>query len=613
MDLANLNDTCPGNLQGVSRYLFLALITNFVDSKCKLGSIQQYNENYASYLQDGDEFDFIVIGSGSGGSVVANKLSENPNWKILVIEAGGYPSATSDIPALLFTLQGTDEDWQYKTEPSETSCFGFKNEQCRWPRGKALGGSSVLNVMLYIKGNKRDYDRWEQMGNVGWGWDIVQHHFKQLENVQHPNVSSKYGREGFMTLTKYSMGLPVMNAIRETLKEQDFPILQEENPTNPLGTLETFVCINNGMRYNTGKAFLGTVKNRPNLYTTLHSLVEKIIIDPETKTATGVQIRIEDKILTVKSKKEVIVSAGTINSPQLLMLSGIGPRHVLERLDIEVIQDLPVGANLQDHFLNMGFFITFNPDGGIAENTMDLLSQYFLYQQGTLATVGTTNIWAFINTKNDSEYPNVQHHFIFHPANDKFPTNSLMNAMGVKDEILQSLLDVSNNTPGLSICATLLNPKSTGKILLRSKNPEDKPIIHSGYLTEGEDLEVMLESIRFMENVLDSPILQKYNPKIEKLHLPACHQYVFRSDNFWKCTLRYLGTSCFHPVGTCKMGPEGDPTAVVDSKLKVHGIHRLRVVDASIMPKIVSGNTHAPTMMIGHKAGVMISDEWSNE
>jgi choline dehydrogenase len=617
MDIGpSLVDSCPGNLQGLSSYLFISLINNLLSSKCKLGNRDLYNEDYAPSLRDGDEFDFIVIGSGSAGSVVSNKLSENKNWKVLVLEAGGYASALSDIPGMMYYLQGTNEDWQYKTEPSPDSCLGFKNGQCKWPRGKVFGGTSVFNAMLYIKGYRKDYDQWAELGNEGWEWDTVKKHFKDIENVQDSNASDKYGRNGFMMLTKYNSVLgDLAEAMREAFADLGFLNLEEEDPTYPMGTLEAYQCNKEGIRYNAAKAFLGKVKQRKNLFTALNSFVTKILIDPQSKTATAVEVKIGQRVLKLKAKKEIILSAGAINSPQILMLSGVGPKKDLQNLQINVLKDLPVGYNLEDHMINLGTYVTFSPKCCKEENFQDELYQYFMHQKGILSTSGIMNFWNFFNTRNNSQYPNIQNHFFFFPLNHVSFLEQLVEATGTKPEIVAGSMEIFRNRPTVIIGNTLMNPESKGRLLLKSKNPEDKPIIHSGYFTDknGEDLQILLESIRFSEKLLETPQLKKYDPQIVKLNLPECDKYEYRSDDYWKCSLRHLTSTLYHPTGTCKMGPLDDGTAVVDSKLRVHGIKNLRVADASIMPIIASANTHAPSMMIGFKAGLMITEQWSNK
>uniref|UniRef100_A0A6P7FPQ9 Glucose dehydrogenase [FAD, quinone]-like n=1 Tax=Diabrotica virgifera virgifera TaxID=50390 RepID=A0A6P7FPQ9_DIAVI len=597
MDIGSLlQDTCPGNLQGMSGYFFLTLLNSLLSSKCKLGNTNDYTEDYAPRLKDGDEFDFIVVGSGSAGAVVANKLSENPNWKVLVLEAGGYPSATSDIPALIFSGP-QEEDWQYRAEPSPLSCLGFRDGQCVWPRGKGLGGTSILNAMMYIKGNKRDYDTWEKLGNAGWGWDTVKEHFKKLENMQPKGVSDQYGRDGYMSLNRYPSDHPIASELHEAYKKMELPLLNEENPTNPLGTLTAFQCIKDGIRFNTGRAFLGQVKSRSNLMTALHSFVQKVIINRKSKSATGVQVEVGEKIINVKVKKEVIVSGGSVNSPQLLMLSGVGPKHHLEKVNVNIIKDLPVGKHLEDHGLHFGFFVKFNPEIQLVNNQIDTIYKYFAHQQGNLGSLMITNIMSFINTKNDSQFPNLQHHYFLFPMNDTLIASTFPPAIGLKDEILANINDAIKEKSVLAITSTILNPKSHGQILLKTNNAKDKPLIYPEYFSDqnDEDIRVMLESLRFLENLIETPPLKKYDPQIVQFNLPECEKFEFRSDDYWKCSIRYLTSSAFHPTGTCKMGPKDDGTAVVDSELRVFGINNLRVADASIMPNIVSANTHAPS------------------
>ncbi|CAH1107817.1 unnamed protein product [Psylliodes chrysocephalus] len=616
MDLsAGLVDSCPGNLQGVEGFLFLTLLNTLMAGKCNIGSVEPYPKNYGPELKDDEEFDFIVVGSGSAGSVVANKLSENKDWRVLVLEAGGYPSATSDVPGLLFSLETTNEDWQYKTEPTSTSCLSFKDQQCRWPRGKVLGGTSVLNAMLYVKGNKRDYDHWAELGNTGWDWDNVKDYFKKLENLEGLEDSEQFGRDGYLDLSKYDSGEPIKYALFEAYKLLGYPNLDEENPLKPLGILDVTTNIKNGLRINAAKAFLGKIKKRTNIFTSLNSSVRKILIDPNTKVATGVQVKIGERILKIRAKKEVIISGGTINSPQILMLSGIGPKEHLESVGIKVVKDLPVGENLEDHFV-APFDIALSPEAIRAAHPLDQLYNYFTHQSGIFATVHVTNSLGFINTKADSSvYPNLGLHHFFYAADDKYLIPEYTRVSGLNDQISIDRLEATKAGPGMLFLVTLLNPKSKGKLLLKSKNPDYHPLIYSGYLTDadGEDVRTVLEGIRFLEKLIETDPIKKLKPQQIKLKLPACDKHEYNSDEYWECIMRHLGSTIYHPTGTCKMGPKDDGTAVVDSRLKVHGIKNLRVVDASIMPKLVSANTQAAAMMIGYKAGVMIVEDWMKD
>ncbi|XP_072381726.1 glucose dehydrogenase [FAD, quinone]-like [Diabrotica undecimpunctata] len=606
MDLTNtLHDSCPGNLQSVSGYLFLTLINSLLESKCQLGLTEVYNDNYGPLIKDGDEFDFVIVGSGSAGSVLANKLTENPEWRVLVLEAGGYPSASSDIPATFASLQGTDEDWQYKMEPSDTACLGFKDGVCRCPRGKVLGGTSTINAMMFIEGNSRDYDQWAEMGNTGWDWSNVKEQFQRLTQSI-PECKNKY-----------HSGEPIINALIEANELLGYKSQEEYNPEDPIGTVTGNVCIQNGQRQNNAKVFLGKYKDRKNLYVATHSFVEKILVDPVTKTASGVMVRIHGKTLSVQATKEVIVSSGAINSPQLLMLSGIGPRENLGEVGIHLIKELPVGENLQDHLIHIGFDIALSLDSILPEHKtekiLDQLYEYFMHQTGYMSTIGTINYWTFINTKNDSEFPNIQYHHSFFGQHDNVMVPTVFSkAMGVNDDVLKSKLEYLNSSNLLAIFPTLLNPKSFGKVILKNKNPRDHPLIFNGLLSDknDEDLNTMLEGIRVLEKLIETSPVKKFHPQIAKLNLPACDKYEFRSDDYWRCSIRYLSTHIYHPTSTCSMGPKDDGTSVVDPRLRVHGIKRLRVADASIMPKIVSANTHAASMMIGQKAADMIKEDW---
>ncbi|CAH1163191.1 unnamed protein product [Phaedon cochleariae] len=614
-----LNDVCPNNLEGVPGYLFLTLLNTLVGAKCNLGSPDPYPADFAPQLSDGDEFDFIVVGAGSAGSVVANKLTEKGDWRVLVLEAGGYPSATSDIPSLLFDLQDSPEDWQYEVERSKHSCLGFKNQQCKWCRGKVLGGSSSINAMIYVRGNKRDYDGWADMGNNGWDWENVHKHFKLLENLEDPEFenSTQYGRGGYLDLSWYDSGIPVKETILEAARQMNYPTLREENPLNPLGYFDSIQTTSNGMRTNAAKAFLGKVKHRKNLFVALNSNVRKIILNAHTKAAEGVEVTIAGKTLKLYVKNEVVLSGGAINSPQLLMLSGIGPEDHLRHVGIELVKNLPTGQNLQDHPCFTGLYLKVDNNSIRPRYPMtpvDEMYEYFTKRTGELSRISLTNMISFINTKNDSVYPNFEfHHILFYP-NDQYLLPTVNRAAGFDMKITASQMFHNKNNPTLAFFATLLRPKSRGEILLRSTDVFDKPIIRSGYLTDEDDgdMELFLESIRYTERLIESEAFQKHKPELVQLDLPECDKLPFRSDAYWRCSLRHLSTTLYHPVGTCKMGPRDDGTSVVDPRLRVHGIKKLRVVDASVMPRIVSANTNGPTMMIGHRGGSMIIEDWTD-
>ncbi|CAH0548923.1 unnamed protein product [Brassicogethes aeneus] len=610
--LSSIQNPCPGSIQGATpTHLFLTLINTLFAAQCRFNMADRYPEDHSKRIKDGDRFDFIVVGSGAAGSALANKLSENGRYDVLVLEAGGIPSTTSEIPSLLFSLQDTPEDWQYKTAPSPHNCLGFKDKTCVYPRGKLLGGSTSINAMLYVRGNRRDYDNWAKLGNPGWDYESVMKTFKSFENVDEGLLkgSTDYGREGYLDISRYESDEPIKESIKGAVQELGYKITNAEAN---LGYFDSLSIVKNGVRQNAGKSFLGKVKDRKNLFVSMNSQVTKVII--EGKVAEGVEVKIGDNILTIKAKKEVILSAGTIGSSQLLMLSGVGPQQHLKDLGIEVIEDLHVGENLQDHCIYPGFM--FKLDNNAVNqhhpyHIIDELHKYFMYQKGDLAGISITNFMGFINTKNDSEYPNLQFHHVLEPQNDNYLLREIIRCAKFDDEVAKSKIEANKVAPTANFYPILLNPKSTGTILLNSKNPLDKPLINPNYFTDeyDEDINLLLEGIRFSEKILQTDSFKKLNPQLIDLKIPNCKAHKFQSDEHYKCALRNLGTTLYHPVGTCKMGPKSDPTSVVDPRLKVHGIQNLRVADASIMPKITSGNTMAPSIMIGFKAGDIILED----
>ncbi|XP_060534102.1 glucose dehydrogenase [FAD, quinone]-like isoform X2 [Cylas formicarius] len=591
---------CQTNLEGASAHIFLTLINALTASQCTLGSKDQYPADYGPKLVDGEEFDFIVVGAGSAGSVVANKLSENSRWRVLVLEAGGYPSATSDVPVLLFNLQGTNEDWKYLTEKSTSSCMGYVNGQCRWSRGKALGGSSSINAMIYIRGNKGDYDSWADMGNYGWEYANVEKLFRKIENYEgkHDGIV-QYGKNGYQPISWYDNNQPITQSLMEGANILGYPTLTEEDCLNPLGYFQSTITIQNGVRANAAKGFLGRVKDRSNLYVAINALVTKIQIDPFSKNATAVELQIGLKKLHLKVKKEVVLSAGALNTPQVLMLSGIG-----------------IGLNLQDH-LCVPIYVQLDQTAlqpRDAAGMVDDLYEYFMYRKGVAGTISLTNLQGFINTKNDSRYPNIQLLHVLHQAGDEFTLPTILNVVGYPPDSIREQLELNKLHPTIHFLLVLLKPKSRGKILLQNQNPREPPLFHSGYLTDpnGEDLETMVESVRFVQKLIQTEPMQKHNAKLHGLTLPNCQGLEFDSDDYWRCYIRNLATTTYHQAGTAKMGPSSYRESVVDPTLRIHGVQNIRVADASVMPELVSGNTNAACLAIGLRAGEIIAEDWEN-
>ncbi|KAF2897783.1 hypothetical protein ILUMI_08394 [Ignelater luminosus] len=609
-----LTNSCPATLTPPASHLFFTLINALMASQCALGPENRYPPDYSKSLNDGDEFDFIVIGAGSAGSIVANRLSQVEKWKVLLLEAGDYPSALSEIPAMVFSVQDTPEDWQYKMEPSKTCCLSLKGNICVCPRGKAVGGSSILNAMIYVRGNPNDFNTWAAAGNEDWDYKTVVKHFKKFENCQDPN-DNHYGKNGELEITRYKSQQPIRDILVDAYKELGY--YQEYQEENSLGFMDSYMTISNGMRSSAGKSFIGKIKDRKNLYVVVNAQVGKLLINKTQNIVYGVEVKVNGRILKINARNEVILSAGSINSPQILMNSGIGPKEHLEDLGIELVQNLSVGENLQNHF-SFPFFI--NIDKSVVNpksdsETIDELYNFFMHRKGPLSEIDITNFMGFINVKNDSMYPNLQLFHTVHYPDDQYLLPVISKSFNIPEEILTVFQEHNKHNSNMLLLPSITKPKSVGRVRLNSADSFDKPLIYPNYLSDekNEDLELLLEGIKMFQRLVKTETLKKYKAEIVEYTLPNCQKFSFGTDDFWKCAIRNIGTNFYHEVGSCKMGPREDLTAVVDSKLRVHGIKGLRVIDGSVMPTITSANTNPPIIMIGERGAEFIKKEWLSE
>lgn len=604
---------CPERATGMPGLLFSNLINTLMASQCALGNPEIYPENMSHRLES--TYDFIIVGAGSAGAVIANRLSEIDNWKILLLEAGGDPSVMSEIPSFMFSTIGSSNDWGYKMEREDSICQGMIDQQCSLPRGKGLGGCSTINAMLYVRGHRRDYDNWASSGNVGWSYDDVLPYFKKSEDMQvvikGDETSKIHSSGGLLTVDRFEDTDPLKHEIIDAWKELGYKYL--EDCEEAVGVMKSFGTLRQGTRCSTAKAFLSPIKDKKNVHVAKFSHVTKILIDPDTKTAYGVQFKSGKDLKKVKASKEVIISAGSINSPQLLMLSGIGPREHLEEIGIKPINDLPVGQNLQDHFVHFGVVFSLHKSKQPTPPHLILDATYamFMGKKGPFSANGITDVVTFTSTENDPSYPDIQYIHIHLPYNDSYLIPEFVRGIGFSAEIAQTYLDLGSKSGVVLVMPLLLRPKSKGKILLRSSDPLAKPRIFTHYLSDREDVDKMLKAIEHAEKLAGTKAMKFLKARLEQLTFDNC-EAKFGTKKYWECSLRNVGTTLYHPVGTCKMGPDDDPDAVVDPELKVKGVKRLRVADASIMPTIISGNTNAPVIMIGEKVSDLLKETWIN-
>ncbi|XP_069673372.1 glucose dehydrogenase [FAD, quinone]-like isoform X2 [Periplaneta americana] len=562
------------------------------------------------------EYDFVIVGAGAAGSVLANRLTQIREWKVLLLEAGGTENYIMDVPILTTWFQFTEVNWKYKTVPSNNVCLSMENRQCSYPRGKVMGGSTSINYMIYTRGHRRNYDEWEEMGNDGWSYKDILPYFRQIEDMTIPEmaVDKKYhSTGGEVTISYAPYRTPLADAFVQAGAELGYRIIDYNGETQT-GFSYLQSLTRNGTRLSASRAFLHPIKQRTNFHVKKRSLVTKIMIDPRTKTAYGVEFIRGSKKYFVRAKKEVILSGGAINSPQLLMLSGIGPKKHLNEMNIPVIQDLKVGYNLMDHpGMITGTFVINQSVAIVTEDVLNdgrALYDFSHFHSGPLSVPAACEGIAFLdsnNLTNPDGDPNIE--FLFFGGG--IPSElTYYKVVGLSDKFYRNVYKHIEGAHTWTIVPLVVRPKSRGRVMLSSVNPYKKPLIYHDFYENPQDLEDELFAIKKMMELSKTSAFQKFGSKINDIPIPGCEQHKFGSDDYWRCAARHTSTGIWHLSGTCKMGPYWDPNAVVDPRLRVYGVKGLRVVDASIMPMIPAAHTTFPTMMIGAKAADLIKQDW---
>ena len=527
--------------------------------------------------------DYVIVGAGSAGCVLANRLSKDPSIKVVLMEAGGRDwNPWIHIPVGYFkTMHNPSVDWCYRTEPDP----GLNGRRLDWPRGKVLGGSSSLNGLLYVRGQPQDYDRWQQMGNAGWGWDHVLPLFKRSEN-QERGADEFHGDQGPLSVSNMRLQRPICDAWVAAAQEAGYPFNSDYNGAAQEGVGYFQLTARNGRRCSAAVAFLNPIRNRPNLTILTRAQASRILFDGTRATGVAYRDGAGDEQI-VRAGAEVIVSSGAIGSPQLLMVSGIGEAAELKEHGIDVLRDLPaVGKNMQDHLQARLVFKcnepTLNDEVRSLTNKARIALKYAMFRSGPMAMAASLAT-GFMRTGDHVETPDIQFHVQ--------PWSADSPGAGVHPFSAFTM----------SVCQ--LRPESRGEIRLASADPSTHPRIHPNYLSTEADCRTIVEGINIARRIARcEPLSHKISEEFRPDDTLDMDDYEGTLD--WA---RNNSTTIYHPTGTCKMGLGSD--AVVDSRLRVHGIAGLRVADCSIMPEIVSGNTNAPAIMIGEKASDMILDD----
>ncbi|HEX8612773.1 MAG TPA: GMC family oxidoreductase N-terminal domain-containing protein [Telluria sp.] len=537
-------------------------------------------------MESAGEYDYIIIGGGTAGCVLANRLTRRRDINVLLIEAGGRDDYVwIHIPVgYLHCIGNPRTDWLYKTEPDA----GLNGRSLIYPRGKVLGGSSSINGMIYMRGQSQDYERWAELtGDPGWAWDKVLPLFKKSEDY-YGGASELHGSGGEWRVEKQRLSWQLLDAFRDAAEQTGIRKIDDFNGGDNDGCNYFDVNQKRGIRWNTAKAFLKPAAKRPNLTIMTGCHVERLIIDDtgQGKVCRGVEFTGGGTAFTATAALETMLTAGAVGSPQILQLSGIGPAAVLRDAGVTVQVDAPgVGDNLQDHLqLRMIYKVsnarTLNTTAASWFGKMKIGIEYAMFQSGPMS-MAPSQLGAFARSDPGQATPNLQYH--------------------VQPLSLEKFGDPLHPFPAFTASVCNLRPTSRGHVRIASADSYAAPKITPNYLSTEQDRKTAAAALSLTRKIVAAPALARYAPQEFKPGM------AFRTEEELAEAAGQIGTTIFHPVGTCKMGRAGDPMAVVDSELRVNGVQKLRVVDASVMPLITSGNTNSPTIMIAERAAELIA------
>ncbi|XP_073833666.1 glucose dehydrogenase [FAD, quinone]-like [Musca autumnalis] len=496
----------------------------------------------------------------------------------------------------------------------------MNNNECALPRGKVLGGTSSINFMIYNRGNRRDFDRWAEFGNPGWSYKDVLPYFKKSESahLQGLENSPYHNRTGPLNVEDVRYRTKAVHAYIRAAQEAGHK-RTDYNGESQMGVSYVQANTKNGLRQSAFRAFIEPIRHkRKNLHVVTMARVTKVLIDKQTKQAYGVRMLYRNSLYTIKARKEVILSAGAFNSPQILMLSGIGPEDNLKAIGVPIVKELPVGKRLYDHMSHFGPTFTTNSTGNVISVSTVTPQQMVAFVGGNPATpvssIGGVEALTFIKTPNSQEPRDMPDAEIIMVAGSLVSDEGtgLTEGANFKREIYNKVYKplMRSRQDHFSFVVMHFHPKSVGRMWLHNRNPLEWPRINPKFFYNSEDVEYILHGIKEVVRISEMPAMQKLGVRLHEIPVPGCEMHPFASDDYWRCSIRTMSYTLHHQVATCRMGPEADKTTVVNAKLQVHGIGRLRVADTSIIPFPPTCHTNAASFMIGEKAADMIKENW---
>nr|XP_022899762.1 uncharacterized protein LOC111413133 [Onthophagus taurus]XP_022899763.1 uncharacterized protein LOC111413133 [Onthophagus taurus]XP_022899765.1 uncharacterized protein LOC111413133 [Onthophagus taurus]XP_022899766.1 uncharacterized protein LOC111413133 [Onthophagus taurus]XP_022899767.1 uncharacterized protein LOC111413133 [Onthophagus taurus]XP_022899768.1 uncharacterized protein LOC111413133 [Onthophagus taurus]XP_022899769.1 uncharacterized protein LOC111413133 [Onthophagus taurus]XP_0 len=589
----------------------------YKESVAKFGEYLTVFSNYLKgpiisdpiYDKDVEIYDFIIVGAGTAGCVLANRLSKIWGWKILLLEAGIPENPIGKIPVIAPILQTTQYNWHYKTIPQKTGCLGMINNTCNQISGKSMGGSSAINDNIYTIGNQNDYNEWSKTGNnSNWSYTKVLPYFKKAEHVNLYDYDEDYhGKDGPINTELQKNPSKIRKPFLKALKQLNYSIL-DYNGMNQIGFNDPQVTTFHGKRRSVSSAYLEGLE-RDNLIIKTSSYVEKILFKDDKKVV-GVVYRRNDKYLIAKARKEVILSSGVFNTVKILQLSGIGPEDELNKLGIKTKINLPVGKNFKDHVAFLGLHFVFNCQKFNDITSKDNILNWLFYGEGELTSCGI-DVLGFLNSRLNTNRNHPDLEIAVSPINFNQNYRIIHQLTNFNKTTYDSFWQNTEFNESFTVLVILSRPKSVGTVKIKSENPHDSPLIDPKYLEHPDDVETILDGIKKVLEIANTTEFRRLNATLNERMVEGCDRFRSLNDDYWRCAIRRLHVGVYHGMGTCKMSTKDDG-GVVDERLRVYGVENLRVVDASVIPNAITPHTMAPVVMIGEKAADIIKEDWEH-